>query len=140
MKTITKVLVGAVLISGALLSSCGKYEEGPKISLASKKSRVEGTWTFEAYIENGVDKTAQVSSFYAGYSVNFTKDGKYTMTFGGFSDTGTWEFINDKESIKTLSNVSGSTPDTINIIRLKSKELWTKEVSGSNIYEYHWKQ
>lgn len=140
MKVSFKNFFGVMVAVTATLSSCGKYEEGPKFSLASKKARLEGTWKFEAYIENGVDKTAQVSSFYAGYSVNFTKDGKYTASFGSFSDNGTWEFINDKESIKTLSNMPGSTPDTVNIIRLKSKELWTKEVSGANTYEYHWKQ
>lgn len=140
MKTSFKIYFAVVITFATILSSCGKYEEGPKFSLASKKARLEGTWKFEAYFENGVDKTAQVASFFAGYSMSFTKDGKYTFSYGGITDTGTWEFINDKESIKTLSNVPGATPDTVDIIRLKSKELWVKEISGSDTYEYHWKQ
>ena len=37
------------------VQSCGKYEEGPGLSLRSKKARVAGTWKLSKSSTNGVD-------------------------------------------------------------------------------------
>jgi len=137
MKTL-KILF-AILIIGAALSSCGKYEDGPKISLASKKSRLVNTWKLVQQIQNGVVLNL------SGYSVvtDIKKDGSYTTTYsyGGFSGTwvGTWQFSSDKESLIMTPNGS-STASTATILRLKSKELWTKEVDGTDTYEDHYEK
>jgi hypothetical protein len=137
MKSIHKIGMVAVIAASVILSSCGKYEDGPKISLASKKARIVNTWKLDKYIENGVDQPL------GGWSLemDIKKDGSYTSTssFGGasFSGTGTWEFSGDKESLIT-TYAGSSTANTAQITRLKSNELWTKETNGTDIDEYHY--
>lgn len=145
MKTTLKFGFAIIIIASAILSSCGKYEEGPKLSLASKKARIANTWMVEAYLENGVDKTSDYRLVIASESYEYKKEGSYTESntvtpaFGGgtVSDAGTWELINDKEDIKTTSSQSGSTPDTMRIVRLKGNEMWIKTISGNPVQELH---
>lgn len=145
MKSTLKFGLAISIIASSILSSCGKYEEGPKLSLASKKGRVANTWMIEKFYEDGVDKTSDYRTFAASESFEYKKDGTYTQSqtatslFGGGTDTdsGTWEFINDNEDIKTLSSEAGSTPDTMRILRLKSNEMWVKSVSGTPVAEIH---
>lgn len=139
MKTTLKLGFAAIIAVSAILSSCGKYEDGPKISLASKKSRLVNTWKLVQETENGVVLNL------SGYSVvtDIKKDGSYTTTYtyGIFSgtDVGTWQFSSDKESLIMTSNGS-STASTATILRLKSKELWTKQVNGTDTYEDHYEK
>jgi hypothetical protein len=143
MKNMIRIAVAALLIGGFTLASCGKYEDGPALSIRSKKARVAGDWMIEKYLEDGVDKTSDYRAFIASETVTNEKDGTYTSsytatsTFGGATDTdnGTWEFISDKEQIKTLSSASGSEADTMQILRLTNKEMWVKSVSGSPVIE-----
>ena len=37
--------------------SCKKYEDGPTVSLRTKKARVVNKWKVDSYYINGVDKT-----------------------------------------------------------------------------------
>lgn len=134
-----KLTLAALLVSSALyMSSCGKYEEGPSISLRSKKARVANTWKVEAVLENGVDKTSSYSSFYDNFSLEFTKDGVYstsTVSNGTtVTETGTWEFINDDEAIKTT--VDGDS-DTLSISKLKNSEFWIYNMDGTDKMEWH---
>jgi hypothetical protein len=137
MKAFQKLGLAAVIAVSVILSSCGKYEEGPKISLASKKARISNTWKLDKYLYNGVDQPL------GGYSlvIDIKKDGSYTSTssFGGasFIDTGVWQFSSDKESLITTSTGS-STAETVQIIRLKSNEFWTRETVGSDTDEMHY--
>ncbi len=145
MKTTLKFGVATIVIASAIISSCGKYEEGPNLSLASKKGRVANTWKVEAFLQDGVDKTSDYRVGVASESYEYKKDGTYTESFtltvlgGGLTttETGTWEFINDNEAIKTLSNVSGSKADTMNVLRLKGNDMWVKSVSGTPVTEIH---
>lgn len=143
MKNMIRIAALALVVGGISLASCKKYEEGPMLSLLTKKARVVGTWTVEAYLENGVDKTSQYRQFVTGETFTTKKDGTYTYdatyVVGNSSDAGTWEFIDSKDDLKTLSNQSGSTPDTMVIVKLKSKELWVKSKSGSPVAEFHYK-
>lgn len=145
MKTTLKFGVAAIVIASAIVSSCGKYEEGPKISLASKKGRVANTWKIEAFLQDGVDKTADYRLVVASESYDMKKDGAYTTTqtytlLGGgltSTDNGTWELIDDNENLKMLSSQTGATADTMKIIRLKSNEMWLRSVSGTPVSEMH---
>lgn len=123
------------------LSSCKKYEDGPVFSLASKKSRLVNVWKLDKVIHNGVEQALTADDKDDKYE--FTKDGKYKVTVinGSFSYTieGTWEFDNNKEHIITSFTYNNITyTDTTKILRLKSKELWTEDRSGNDIFEYHY--
>jgi len=143
MKTTLKFSLTAIIAVAVLFSSCGKYEDGPKISLASKKSRLVNTWKLVEEIQNGVVLNL------SGYSIvtDIKKDGSYTYTYSYTilgvpyfgTTTGTWQFSSDKESLIMTPNGS-STASTATILRLKSKELWTKQVVGTDTYEDHYEQ
>lgn len=145
MKTTMKSALAVIVIASAIVTSCGKYEEGPKISLASKKGRVANTWKVEAFLQDGVDKTSDYRLVVESESYEMKKDGGYTTTqkftiLGGgltSTDNGTWEFIDDKESLKMLSSQAGATADTMKIVRLKSNEMWLRSVSGTPVSEMH---
>jgi hypothetical protein len=120
-------------------TGCKKYEEGPALSLLSKKSRLAGEWKLVKYLYNGAEQNL------SGFTVNLTieKGGSYTSSasFNNITstETGTWEFNDDKTSVNFMSTNS-SVADVHMILKLKSKELWTKQVSGSDTDEYHYEQ
>jgi hypothetical protein len=120
-------LVGMVL----LLASCGKYEGGPGLSLATKKGRVAGTWIPSSY----EDANGNVTTYNGDeFTITYDKDGTVTYTLPVFgSQTGTWEFNSDKTAITT--NFNGSTDTSDPIYRLTSKDLWFKDADGS-IFKY----
>ena len=137
MKTIFKIGLAAIIAVSTILFSCGKYEEGPKISLASKKSRIVNTWKRTKYIYNEIEQNISAYSVV----IDIKKDNSYTFTMTGgmnpANTAGTWKFSSDKESlIRTETN--STTPTTETILRLTSDELWVKEVKGSDINEYHY--
>lgn len=115
-----KKLVYASLAGVAALSvtSCGKYEDGPKFSLLSKKSRVAGEWDVKSV-------GSQVLGSEYGLTMTFDKDGsmKYTYTYGTESSSyaGSWDFSSDKENL--VITIDGDI-DTLEIKRLTNKEMW----------------
>lgn len=143
MKKITAFTVAALMIGGLTFSSCKKYEEGPSLTVLSKKARIAGIWEVEAYLVDGVDKTSDYRAFITSETLEFIKEGTYSSTtntvLGNDTDAGTWELVNDKADLKMLSNDAGSTPDTMAIVKLKSKEMWVKSKSGTPVYELHYK-
>jgi len=83
------------------LSSCGKYDDGPAFSLASKKSRVVNTWKIDKEFINGTEQTLTADD--KDDYIEFKKDGNMTMTqvSGSVSSTtsGTWDFDSKKENL-----------------------------------------
>ncbi len=142
MKTFIKIALVALVLGGLSLASCKKYQDGPTVSLLTKKSRLANTWTVEKYMQDGVDKTADYRQWISSDSYTMDKSGTWTSAattiLGNSTDAGTWTFINSKEDLRTISNQTGSTADTVQIIRLKSNELWTKSMSGSPVIETHY--
>jgi hypothetical protein len=140
MKKLLFAIFATALIS-LTFSSCGKYEDGPKFSLASKKSRLEGEWKIEKALHNEADVTQSYTSLLgANFTWEIEKDGKYTQT-GNFADSGTWTLGEDKDDITFLSSASGSTAETYRILRLTSKELWMKQTqSNGDVDEFQLKQ
>lgn len=111
------------------VTSCSKYEEGPKLTLLTKKARITGEWTLSNVEVNGTSQDI------SGYTVNVTieKDGSYMYKWssGGFSvqESGTWSFSDDKVSL-ILTDEDGDV--TISeIVRLANDELKLKDVDGS---------
>ncbi|MEN9915001.1 MAG: hypothetical protein RL528_1765 [Bacteroidota bacterium] len=115
----------AVIISLAI-TSCGKYEDGPGFSLLSKTARMTNKWEL---------KSVDGETIPAGEIVwEFKKDGEATISYGGFgTETGTWEFSDDKEDLSLT--VSGSTTN-LKIRRLTNKELWVEEPAGLELAKF----
>lgn len=132
------ILMIAAVTAGSF-TGCKKYEDGPALSLLSKKSRLAGDWTLVKWIYNGAEQNL------SGFTVKYTieKGGSYTATatFGNITstETGTWEFNSDKTAVNFMSTNS-SVADVHTILKLKNKEFWTKQVSGNDTDEYHYEQ
>jgi hypothetical protein len=105
-------------VAALTVSSCGKYEDGPKFSLLSKKTRVAGDWEVKSV-------GSQVLGADYGLTMTFDKDGsmKWTYTYGSYSESyvGSWDFSSDKENL--VITVDGDI-DTLEIKRLTNKEMW----------------
>jgi hypothetical protein len=107
------------------LVSCGKYEDGPGISLRSKASRIDGSWKVEKYTEDGTDFTSD----YATLTFEFTKDGSFTISdnYLGqvYSETGSWELTSNDEDL--TFTFSDGTTDVYKILRLTNSDFWISQ-------------
>ncbi|HBS85417.1 MAG: hypothetical protein A2W91_16545 [Bacteroidetes bacterium GWF2_38_335] len=160
MKKILNISIIAAAIT-LILSSCGKYEDGPGMSLRSKKGRVAGEWVIEKSYTNGVEDSLNVYQQNCRYV--FEKDGsgafvndEYTLViddvpfvFEADEIQMEWEFDDKKENIRTrLYNETSSTWQDWNewftITRLTNKEMWfsyTEVEDGGNVEtEIHFKR
>lgn len=133
-----KKLFVILVVAALAFSSCGKYEEGPAFSLASKKSRLVNVWQLDKAFVDGqeVTLTADDKDDY----IEFTKDNKVKATWVNQNQTytleGTWEFDDKKENIITTYAIMGQTvKDTSKILRLKSKELWLEYKDGNHVHK-----
>ena len=110
--------IAIVIVIG--IFGCGKYEEGPGVSLRSKKARVANLWKVEYAFD--LEDKVEITADYTGEQWQFSKDGSFTESSDGVLEkTGNWEFINDKDEI------SISTPgdmDVYQILKLKENEMW----------------
>jgi hypothetical protein len=131
----------AVMGLGFTFSSCNKYEDGPKFSLLTKKARLTGDWTLEAYIANGYDITSTTQSFLgASWEYQIEKDGSWKQT-GNMNSSGTWELGEDKDDVKFTETSPGNNVTTYRILKLKSKELWLRYTNSNGTYDImHLKQ
>jgi hypothetical protein len=136
MKKLLFAIFATAIIS--TIFSCGKYEDGPKISFASKKSRLCGDWKIEKVTYNGTDITDTIKAIVgANYVMDIEKDGKYKQS-GSFTVEGTWKMGEDKDDVTLTPTTSGFSEKTYRILRLKSKELWWKETkSNGDVEETH---
>ena len=124
-------------LTSIVFTSC-KYEEGPAVSLNSKKERVANHWKAEKVYENGNDITEN----YDQYELIFEENGNATLLskyeIGGadvyFDTKGTWQFEDAKETLKTMYENSDA-DKTYTILKLKENEMWLKEKGGT--IEYH---
>ena len=134
MNSISKFCAAAVLAMSVLLSSCGKYEEGPKISLASKKGRLTRAWTFEKSIDGATGTEYACTASCA--IMELKKD--ETISFNGTTWPGvTWQLSSDKEKLETVTTILGiTTTSSTKILRLTSKELWLKDETSNDQEHY----
>lgn len=133
MKKISFILI----ISGIILSSCGKYDEGPAISLRSKKARLENTWNPVKVLINGTDQTEPNTT---NYQLQFDKEGGFNFITQTITYDGSWAFNDTKEQlilqweVPWLSTIITQN-DTFDILMLKNDELWLKNDSAETHYE-----
>lgn len=136
-----------IAAAASLTFSCKKYEDGPGISFRSSDARLEGTWVLDQYLRNGQDETSQL--LISNYMESYIEGGVYKRSYtepdgGSFDEIGSWEFQNDKEQIKIdgissielTANTSTVTTSSIDILRLKKKELWYKFENGGDVHEF----
>lgn len=136
-----KKLFVILVVAAFAFSSCGKYEEGPAFSLASKKSRLVNVWQLDKAFVNGqeITLTADDKDDYT----EFTKDNELKVTWTSQGQTvtveGRWEFDDKKENIITEFSIMGQTvKDTARILRLKSNELWVETKNGNDVHKEYY--
>jgi hypothetical protein len=111
------------------LSGCKKYEDGPGLSLSSKKSRVVANWEFKKVKVSSVD----VTSAFLDYTWEIKKDGQFNMVSNGNIDHGKWDFALDKEALDF--RYDDGAIERYNIKRLTAKDLWMEFIdSGDTLY------
>lgn len=153
MKKTLGLLAVALFASATIFTSCGKYDEGPGISLRSKKARVAGDWETEKTIVDGEEETSEYDKY---YTITFEKDGTgeynweaHTISMDGFTfdmEAGSmkmeWEFGDKKETLKTRMKFDSewSEWDESDIIRLTEKEFWAKSDYEGDEVETHLKK
>lgn len=117
-KHIAILIIGASL---ALIPSCKKYDDGPRLSTHTKKARITNVWQFDKVVDS---RGSTITSLYSGMTIEFIKDGKYIETQPSGSVTGRWELVDDKEKIKVTYDAGHSAPSELTIRRLTNKEFW----------------
>lgn len=140
MKTLklTTLLLALAMVFG--FTSC-KYEEGPAISLRTKKARVAGDW----YVNEVIDSDGSGETYPNDRSdvYTFEKDGNainiYSYSSGGSTiydiETFEWKFTDSKKKMRWTFD-DGSF-ETFEILKLKNNEMWLKHSDGSDSYEVH---
>ncbi|MFL5752160.1 MAG: lipocalin-like domain-containing protein [Bacteroidia bacterium] len=131
-----------IITIGLTSVSCNKYEDGPKLSLRTKKARLSGDWKIEKVLYNGTDVTSSSVAFLgSNYELDLEKDGKLKESGNGFSYTGTWKLGEDKDDVEfKYDNNPGSATgeESYRILKLKNKELWLKHTSSNgDVSETH---
>lgn len=131
----TKYLIP--LIALIVFAGC-KYEDGPKLSLRSKKARAVNTWYIDEVYENGVNKTSDYKNAYVNYSMTIKDDNKYELKYrpfnvGDYTETGEWSFSGDKQYIN-FGPQGGSGSSRWKILRLKETETWViQTIDGKDV-------
>ena len=127
------------MLATIVLSACNKYEDGPKLSLMTKKARLTGEWVVEQYTVDGVDHTTDFNNMMGAFVFEIEKDGKY-RTEGNAPDSGTWDLGEDKDDLFIDSGTEGVDTESYRITRLKNKELWMKHSdSDGTVHVFHYK-
>lgn len=138
MKYSIYILLAAVIT----LSSC-KYEDGPKLSLRSKKARAVNTWYIDKMYEEGVDKTDAYKNSFVNYKLEIKDDNNYTINYrpfniGEYNEKGTWKFSGDKQNI-IFTPANTTQENSFKILRLKNNEAWVKNTIDGKQVEWHLK-
>lgn len=142
LRSIWVLLVAGTLIFGTV--ACNKYEDGPLISLRSKKARVVNVWSANLIAAN--DK--EITDTYKVYTLDFRKDNTFTWETSMSEDStqinvleGTWDFGGLKQELVLTSEAGpGSVFDEkllyLDILQLKEKSLWVNFISseGDRMY------
>ncbi len=125
----TKLFLVTILF--VLFNACGKYEEGPGFSLRTKKARLVGKWIPVKFINESGSQAAGDNEA----THEFTNDNTYIISGELGTSTGTWEFINNKASVRTKYEafLIGEVVNDWEIVRLTNSELWVRNAQGLQI-------
>ena len=137
MRRLIAVLL-VVILSVATFESCGRYENGPEISLRSAKSRIVGEWHLADLLVN--DKREQtLFDMESSSELTFNDDGTYlynkVQSVKFLQElVGEWSFGEDKTELLLIQrdSINGDSERMYKITRLSKDELWL--VNGSEEY------
>lgn len=122
----------ALGLLSVLVVACSKYEEGSKFTFLTKKSRVVNNWNLDKVEYTNGSTTG--SNTVSDISIDVKKDNTYTFTFGSLTDSGTWDFSDDKTKLMMTDSDGNVTSSTI--IMLKKDEMKLQDVDGSTTTTY----
>lgn len=131
---IMKKLLFTLVCLTLLLGSCKKYEEGPGISLRTKKARVVGEWKTEKLFIDDVEDTLTPDE--KNNKWIFKKDGNYEYQTVRYTEIGTWSFDIKRELIFMTETEMGYS-SSYKIRRLTNNELWIVFVYRFSKREIH---
>jgi hypothetical protein len=128
------LIIASFLGIALLFSACGKYEEGPKLSLMSKKARVAGEWKIDKVTVNGTEVTLDETTKSMVMTLEKDGTGKTKVTWGGLTVESEleWKFNDDKTKLMSRGKDLNGNWDTewseSEIMQLKNKEMMLKDV------------
>lgn len=133
--------LGFVIVLLSLFTvGCDQYENGPKMSFHTKRSRAVNVWKAEYAYRDAVDATA----WYKDWRLDMRDDGRIVMTDLDDRDSvvtqnGFWDFVSDETEIRFLYSVPAVNPDrkTVTILRLMEKQLWYRDVTDTATWVFH---
>lgn len=116
----SSLLIGLVVVH----SACGKYDDGPNVSLLTKKQRLQRQWDLDEYMnDSGSTLKDNSSAFW-----ELEKDGDAEFTDDdGTKSQGKWELDDEKERLIVTAEypfVGTVVLGNFKIKRLTKKELW----------------
>jgi hypothetical protein len=134
--------IGVAAFMLLLVSSCGKYENGPKVSFIPKIDRITGTWQPEKIFTDGVENETALALI-STLELTLEREGYGYISLWMFSSDVEWKFENNKEdfAIRTFGT-EWSQWYSSQILRLSSTEFWIKETNpeDSTVTETHYKK
>ena len=138
--------ISFLLITGLILLSCKKFDQGGLVSKTSKNLE-DKTWKLDKYYRDGVDETTML--LITNFEETFNNDGSlmrsYTDNDGEqVSETGKWTSqkddkllkISDVSSIDLLDEISTVSSSEYNILKLKKDEFWYTYDNGGSTHEF----
>ena len=138
--------ISFLLITGLILLSCKKFDQGWLVSKTSKNLE-DKTWKLDKYYRDGVDETTML--LISNFEETFNNDGSlmrsYTDNDGEqVSETGKWTSqkddkllkISDVGSIDLLDEISTVSSSEYNILKLKKDEFWYTYDNGGSTHEF----
>lgn len=119
MKTIPLLLASVLAVT-----ACGKYDDGPNVSVLTKKQRLQRQWDLDELVaENGYTVKDNSTAYW-----DLEKDGDAEFTDeDGTKSQGKWELDDKKERLivtATYPIVGTVVLGNFVIKRLTTKELW----------------
>lgn len=132
-----------------VFSACGKYDDGPRISIYSKRHRLVNSWVIEKVLEAGIDQTTLYKDAYVNFNLNIKKDKTYTLSYVAnnitpYDESGKWKWDGDKSAVYFFDNANSfnfGTGEKWTIYRLKEKELWMKHYDANyTVVEFRLKE
>lgn len=119
-----------------IIGGCKKYEEGPGLSLRSKKVRVAGNWYVYETVED--NETTPSDDFDKELKWKFFKSGYFELKRGDNpADKGHWSFDIDKEILIITFDDGWGSVINCKIKKLKNKEMWLVLDSVQSPFEMH---
>jgi hypothetical protein len=116
-----------ILMIASTFTSCKKYEEGPLLSLQTKKARVINKWKIDKAIS--LDNGSDITSDYSDEIWEFTDSNDYTENN---ILKGTWQ-LSDNKTVLSITKINGDVK-LYNILKLEENEMWLRKIGCEELY------